>query len=139
MSGNDNINPVLLTWMRFILRFAGTFNLLAGLGMICLYHEGFKAVDLAAPKMALPVQVMGILVALFGVGYFMVAARPERNRDLLLLGMLSKAISSVFALAYVGSGQLPWHSAVVVLFSDIIYVPLFWIIWRRLCRLDTSY
>ena len=59
----------LLPWMRLLLRFAGTFNLLAGTSMICLYHEGYKLLGVPKPELVLPVQVMGILVALFGVGY----------------------------------------------------------------------
>jgi len=124
----------LLLWMRVVLRFAGTFNLLAGASMIVLYHEGYKMLGVPKPELILPVQIMGILVALFGVGYHWVASRPVRNRDLLMLGLLSKAISSAAALAYVAGGRLPWHFAVVVFFADVIYLPPFWIIWRRLGR-----
>lgn len=124
--------------MRFVLRLAGTFNLLAGAAMILFYHEGYKLLGVPKPTLILPVQVMGILVALFGVGYHCVAARPVQNRDLLLLGLLSKAISAVAALIYVAGGSLPWHFALTVLLADVIYVPPFWIIWRRLVRLGRS-
>ena len=127
--------PPLLPWMRFVLRFAGVFNLLAGASMIVLYREGFKMAGQTVPELALPVQVMGIMVALFGVGYLCVAARPVQNRDLLLLGFLSKALCAALALAYVIGGQLPWHSAVTLVFTDLIYLPPFWIIWRRLVRM----
>jgi len=124
----------LMPWMRFVLRFAGTFNLLAGACMICFYHEGYKLLGVEKPELVLPVQVMGILVALFGAGYHMVAANPVENRNILLLGFLSKAISSVAALWYVADGQLVWWFAVVVFFSDVIYLPPFYVIMRRLSR-----
>ena len=124
----------LLPWMRVVLRLAGTFNLLAGASMICLYHEGYELLGVPKPELVLPVQIMGILVALFGVGYHWVASRPVENRDLLMLGFLSKAISAAAALAYVAAGRLPWGFAVVVFFADVIYLPPFWIIWRRLKR-----
>ncbi|MBN2216524.1 MAG: hypothetical protein JW719_04025 [Pirellulales bacterium] len=136
-AGSPNEAP-LLPWMRFVLRLAGTFNLLAGAAMILFYHEGFKLLGVPKPALILPVQVMGILVALFGVGYHCVAARPVQNRDLLLLGLLSKAISAAAALVYVVGGSLPWHFALTVLLADVIYVPPFWIIWRRLVRLGRS-
>ncbi|MGD0900627.1 MAG: hypothetical protein ABR915_22575, partial [Thermoguttaceae bacterium] len=82
------MSPLSL-WMRLLLRFAGTFNLLAGASMICLYHEGFKLLEVRQPGLALPVQIMGILVALFGVGYHMVANRPIENRNILVLGWWS--------------------------------------------------
>ena len=74
----------LSLWMTVLLRFAGVFNLLAGAGMICLYHEGFRMLGVEKPQLALPVQVMGILVGLFGVGYLLVAANPVENRNILL-------------------------------------------------------
>jgi hypothetical protein len=122
----------LRPWMKYLLRFAGTFNLLAGAGMFCLYHEGHKLLGVAKPALVLPVQVMGILVALFGVGYHMVASRPVENRNILLLGFWSKALSSVLALWYVAAGRLPWWFAVVVFFADMIYLPPFYAILRRL-------
>jgi small multidrug resistance pump len=125
----------LLPWMRFVLRFAGTFNLLAGFCMVVFYHEGYHMLGEPKPALVLPVQIMGILVGLFGVGYHCVAARPAQNRDLLMLGLLSKAISATAALYYVAVGRLPWPFALVVFFADVIYVPPFWVIGRRLRRI----
>ena len=125
----------LQPWMNLLLRFAGTYNLLAGICMICFYHEGYELLGVAKPELILPVQVMGILVTLFGVGYHLVASNPVENRNILLLGLLSKAISSVFALGYVASGAMPVWFAAVVFFSDVIYVPPFLVIWQRLQRL----
>ena len=81
------MSPLSL-WMRLLLRFAGTFNVLAGASMVCLYHEGFKLLHIRQPELALPVQMMGILVALFGVGYHMVANRPVENRSILVSGVV---------------------------------------------------
>jgi small multidrug resistance pump len=120
--------------MRYLLRFAGSFNLLAGASMICFYHEGYKLLGVPKPAVILPVQVMGILVGLFGVGYHMVAANPVQNRNILVLGFWSKAISSAFALWYVGVGRLPLWFAAVVFFADVIYLPPFFVTLRRLAR-----
>jgi small multidrug resistance pump len=127
--------PPLRPWMKFVLRFAGTFNLLAGAGMICLYHEGYQLLGMPRPEIILPVQVLGVLVGLFGVGYHLVASNPQQNRNLLMLGLLSKAISSSLALWYVATGKLPPRFAVVVFFADVVYVPPFYLILRRLDRL----
>jgi len=124
--------------MRFVLRVAGCWNLLAGVSMMTLYHEGYKLLGVAKPELVLPVQVTGILVALFGVGYLMVAARPVENRNLLLLGFLSKALASAVALGYVAAGRLGWGFAAVVFLSDVIYLPPFWVILRRLGRTAAS-
>ena len=129
----------LALWMTILLRFAGTFNLLAGAAMISLYHEGYQLLGVPKPQLILPVQVMGILVALFGVGYHLVAANPIENRNILWLGWWSKALSSAMALWYVtpwhvGGGRLPWWFALVVFFSDVIYLPPFYMILRHIQR-----
>jgi len=131
MMNTDPLKP----WMKYLLRFAGCFNLLAGSSMIAFYHEGYEMLAVSKPDLILPVQVMGILVALFGVGYLLVAANPVENRNILMLGFCSKAISSAVALWYVAAGPLPWWFAVVVFFSDVIYLPPFYVIMRRLYRL----
>jgi len=125
----------LLPWMRYLLRFAGTFNLFAGLRMMRLYHEGYHLLGVQKPALVLPVQVMGILVGLVGVGYPLVANRPVENRDILMLGFWSKALSSVLSVWYVVVGKLPWWFVVVVFFADMIYLPPFYVILRRLYAL----
>ncbi|MHB1035447.1 MAG: hypothetical protein ACYC35_20145 [Pirellulales bacterium] len=127
--------PPLAPWMRFLLRFAGTFNVLAGLGMICLFHEGYKLLGLHKPDMNLPVQVMGVLVLLFGIGYHLVAGNPIENRNLLMLGFWSKALSSVLGLYYLAVGKMPLVFLPILFFADMIYLPPFLVILRRLYRL----
>ena len=135
----DQEPPPLLLWMKLLLRFAGTFNLLAGLGMICLYHEGYRMLGAASqPASALAAQVMGCLVGLFGIGYHWVAGRPVENRNLLVLGWWSKALGSLAALPYILTGKLPWWFGAVVFFADVIYLPPFYLILRRLGRIGRA-
>ena len=77
------------------------------------------------------VQLVGILVGLFGVGYLLVARKPLENRNVLLLGFLSKALGSVLGVGYVVLGKLPLGFFVLLFFSDIVYLPPFsFILWR---------
>lgn len=126
------VSPPLAEWMTRLLWFVGGYNLLAGLGMLCLYHEGYKLLGVAKPGLNLPIQLTGVLVGLFGVGYWMVAARPMENRNLLLLGFWSKLLGSLLGVYYVCVGKLPlWFLAVLVV-SDIGYLPPFYLMLRRL-------
>ena len=134
MRNNSNSAP-LLPWMKYLLIFVGFFNLMAGAGMCMLYHEGYELLGISKPELVLPVQVMGILVALFGVGYLLVAQNPLENRHILTLGFLSKAICSGLALTYVAGGELPLAFLPALFFSDIVYLPPFYIIMRRIYRL----
>jgi hypothetical protein len=84
------------------------------------------------PQLNLPIQLVGILVGLFGLGYWMVASDPFANRNILLLGFWSKALGSLLGIYYVGAGKLPPLFLAVLLVSDIGYLPPFYVILRRL-------
>ncbi len=120
-------------WMYLLLRFVAGYNVLAGLAMITLYHEGYKFLGLEKPELTLPIQLVGMMVALFGVGYWMVAKNPVENRNVLLLGFWSKFLGSVLAANCLISGQLPLVMIPVVLLADVIYLVPFWRIYQR-CR-----
>jgi hypothetical protein len=126
--------PVLRPWMYWLLRFAGTYNVLAGLTMLIFYHECYHVIGVPKPVLVLPVQLVGMLVALFGVGYHLVANNPLQNRSLLLLGFWSKFLGSVLAVFTVMRGQLGFGFLVIVFFADMIYLPPFWVILRHLRR-----
>lgn len=123
---------LLATWMRVVLLLATAHNLLAGAGMIVFYHEAYKMLGLTKPDLNMPLQLVGILVALFGVGYWFVFRNPVENRNLLLLGLWSKALGSTLGIYYVAVGKLPLAFLPILFFADIIYLLPFYIIWRRL-------
>lgn len=118
--------------MRVVLILAAAHNLLAGTGMLVFYHEAYKMLGLAKPDLNLPLQLVGILVGLFGVGYWLVVRSPVENRNLLLLGLWSKALGSTLGVYYVLLGELPLAFLPILFFSDIIYLLPFYVIWRRL-------
>ena len=88
-SGRDALRRPLLRWMNFVLRFVAFFNVGAGLFMLIGYHETYKIIGMNKPDISFPIQLVGILVGLFGVGYYLVAKNPTENRSLLLLGFPS--------------------------------------------------
>ena len=122
----------LLPWMRFVLRFAGAYNIVAGLAMMALYHEGYKLLGIEKPSLTLPVQLVGLLVGLFGIGYLMTAARPLQNIGTLRIGFLSKLLGPLLAVVFVVRGELPLAFLLILLLADLIYLPFFWRIDRRL-------
>jgi hypothetical protein len=65
----------------------------------------------------------------------MVAHRPIQNRNLLLLGFLSKLFGSILGTGYVLLGKMPPIFFLVLIFSDIVYLPFFWKIIRRVYRI----
>lgn len=121
-------------WMTGLLWFVGGYNILAGFSMLVFYHEGYALLGIEKPSLVLPIQLVGVLVGLFGVGYWMVARDPAANRGVLLLGFWSKALGSVLGIYYVARGQLPPVFLVLLFFADIVYLLPFAIILRRIAK-----
>ena len=82
----------------------------------------------------LPIQLVGVLVAIFGVGYLIAERNPVGNRNIVLLGFLSKLLGPLLAIMHIASGSLPIMMLAVLFFADGIYLIPFWIIYRQLSR-----
>ena len=113
------------------MRVAGFYNIAAGVAMVVFYHEGFKALGLEKPDLVLPIQLVGVLVAIFGVGYLLAARNPYENRNIVLLGFLSKLLGPILATYYIAAGKLPISMVPVLLLADIVYLVPFWLIWKK--------
>lgn len=124
--------PMLRPWMVWVLRIAGTYNILAGVGLLVGYHEVYQMFNAPKPALVLPMQMLGVMMALFGVGFHLAASYPAQNRHLLLLGFWSKLLGFVLASYTVVRGQLGPEFFVVVIFADLVYVPTLWLILRHL-------
>lgn len=121
--------------MHLLLKFAGGYNILAGVSMVLFYHEGFELLGIPKPELSLPIQLVGLLVGLFGIGYLMVERAPVENRNILLLGFLSKLLGPLLAVGYIIKGELPMMMLPVLFFADTIYLIPFWLIYRRASQL----
>ena len=122
-------------WMKFLLRFVAAFNVGAGLFMLIGYHETYKIIGMEKPSISFPIQLVGILVGLFGVGYYLVVKNPIENRAVLMLGFWSKFLGSCLGTYYVVRGQLPLRFVAIYFFADVIYLPPFYLILQRLYAL----
>lgn len=132
-SKQSTSTAVIPGWWRIVLTVAAVYNMIAGFAMIVFYHEGFRGLGLEKTSFNLPIQLVGMCVALFGIGYWIVSRNPVENRNVLLLGMLSKAIGPLLAIRYILRGDLPAWILIVFFFADLIYLLPFWVIYSR-CR-----
>lgn len=121
-------------WMHRLLRFAGGWNVFAGLTMIFLYHEVYALIEPAKPELTLPIQLVGMMVLLFGVGYFLVDRNPLANRNVLLLGAISKLVGPLLAVGYIIQGVLPVSMILLLIVADFAYLWPFWLILQEIDR-----
>ncbi|MEM9555503.1 MAG: hypothetical protein AAGC60_14700 [Acidobacteriota bacterium] len=103
-----------------------TFFALAGLlsvgggvaGMLGLVARP-EALGMAPPLYPFAFELVFLAVLVFGLGYFLLAAAPERNRDIAWLGLTSKLGGLIISLRALDSGQLPASSWAQPLVADL--------------------
>ena len=100
--------------------------------MMIFYHEGFKLLGIEKSSFNLPIQLVGLLVAVFGVGYLIVDRRPFENHNILVLGFLTKLLGPLMAIGYIAKGILPTIMLLALFLSDFVYLVPFYLIYRRI-------
>jgi hypothetical protein len=86
---------------RLLFTAVGAYDLVLGFAFFWFYQPLFDALDVAEPETGAYVQLAAALVAVQGISYFVVARRPVRNVDLVVVGV-------VYKLAYVGLALYYW-------------------------------
>lgn len=120
--------------MRPLLRFAAVFNLMAGTILLFFYEAPSIGGADAQTAPTLHVHLIGIVVLLFGFGYWRTAVRPFRNRDLFFVCATGKLAGAALGIWYAVSGTYPTDGLVNLLLSDTVWLPPFAVILSRLYR-----
>lgn len=108
-------------WRNFFA-FSALYNVLIGLGMVI--GAGQAAANLGLPPGVgvYFVQFVGVLIAIFGAAYALVAADPPAGRNIVLVGVIGKLAAVALTLAH--QHDLP-ASTVMLAMSDILFALVF--------------
>jgi hypothetical protein len=123
--------PTVARWMTFVLGAAGVYNLIWG-GCVVLSPQAlFRWAGL--PPINYPVvwQCVGMIVALYGVGYLIAARDPVRHWPIVLVGLLGKILGPLGMASAVSRGTLPVTAIWVCVANDAVWwIPFGWILSR---------
>jgi small multidrug resistance pump len=118
-------------WMFWCLVVAGGYNLVWG-AWVVLFPDAFFD-WLRLPRMNYPQvwQCVGMIVGVYGIGYWCAARDPVRHWPIVLVGLLGKILGPVGFLQAALTGALPWRFGMVNVTNDLIWwVPFGFILWR---------
>lgn len=114
-----------------VLRLAGVYNVLWGTAVILFPHETFvegPAGPLHYPELW---QCVGMIVGVYGVGYWIAASDPVRHWPVILVGWLGKVLGPFGTVLSVLQDRLPLEFGVHNVFNDLIWwVPFTWMLYR---------
>ncbi len=115
-------NPTSSIWMRPILQAAGAYNLAFGVLVILFPNAIFDWMGVDTPRYPMIWQCVGMIVGVYGVGYFIAATDPFRHWPIVLVGFLGKVFGPMGFIYAAVTGQLPWAFGVVNIFNDLIWL-----------------
>lgn len=116
-------------WMRITLYAAAIYNVLWGAAVIIAPQALFQWAGMDPPRYPEIWQCVGMIVGVYGVGYWIAAWDPYRHWPIVLVGLLGKILGPIGFLNAAITGALPWAWGATILTNDLIWwIPFAWIL-----------
>src|SRR3989338_4239501 len=107
---------MLKHWVRPLFLIAALYDIVAGVAFMLWFKSIYAHFGVTLPNHDGYIQFAAGLVIIFGIGFWLVARAPERNRDIIKLGVLLKLCYSGVVLGHAWFGSVPF-----------VWVPFAWI------------
>lgn len=116
-------------WRGFFA-FAAFYNLAVGGAMLAASERAAAALNISGAGGPFAMAMAGLLIAVFGVGYAMVAAAPAKNRGIVWIGVIGKIGAAALAGVQFQAGAIPLSTFLLGM-GDLVFVVLFALfLWR---------
>ena len=117
-NNNTNTYP---RWMSLILKFAGVYNILWGISVILLPNLFFNLTGMDIPRYPMIWQCVGMIVGVYGVGYWIAARDPLRHWPITLVGFLGKVFGPIGFSYYLFQGAFPLTFGLTIMTNDLLW------------------
>lgn len=108
-------------WMRGVLLAAAAYNLLWGGLVIAFPLAAYGWLGIDPPNYPQIWQCVGMIVGVYGIGYWIAAHDPLRHWPIVLVGLLGKILGPIGFLNSAGAGTLPWSLGWMILTNDLVW------------------
>ena len=108
-------------WMKTTLVAAGVYNLAWGAVAVLFPTAMFQGLGLEPPLNTELWQCIGMMVGVFGFGYWIAARDPRRHWPIVLVGLLGKVLGPIGFLRGALAGTIPWAFGWINLTNDLIW------------------
>lgn len=118
--------------MRTVLRAAGVYNVLWGAWAILFPAHFWSIVGMEQPNYPFLWQCIGMIVGVYGVGYWVAGNDPLRHWPIVLVGLLGKIFGPIgFLQAWLVDGAVPARFGLTILTNDLAWWAPFGLILAR--------
>jgi len=115
-------------WMSWGLRIAGIYNVAWGAYCVLAPKSYFQLVGLKIPDELWLWQCIGMIVGVYGIGYWIAARDPYRHWPITFVGFLGKLFGPIGLVFCALSGSVPWAFGWTNLTNDVIWLVPFLLI-----------
>lgn len=114
-----------MPFMTWSLKLAALYNILWGAWVVLFPLATFELMGIQPPLYPQIWQCIGMIVGVYGVGYYLASKDPLRHWPITFVGLLGKVFGPMgFAQAYF-TEQLPGSFFILIIFNDLIWWPSF--------------
>lgn len=115
--------------MKLTLKLAAIYNLLWGAWVVIFPDHFFELVDMELPTQPMIWQGMGMVIGVFGLGYWWASFDPLRHWPIVAVGFLGKIFGPLgFVFNYL-EGKVPFEFFYTLITNDFIWwIPFFFIL-----------
>ncbi len=126
--------PPPANWMRNVLKLAALYNIVWGAWVILFPELSLRVGGFEDPARYPQLwQCIGMIVGVYGVGYWIAAGDPYRHWLIVLVGFLGKVFGPLGMLAAIFQGDLPATAFITNITNDLIWwIPFAIILWRAI-------
>lgn len=126
-----NSQVPVLPWMRLVLKAAGVYNLVWGAFILIFPNALFQLAGLEPLRYPMVWQSVGMIVGVYGLGYWWAARDPYIHWPVIMVGFLGKLFGPFGMVFYILRGDLPWVAGLVNVTNDLIWLaPFASILWH---------
>ena len=118
-------------WMKTVLQLAAVYNILWGLWVVLFPGHFFQLVGMEPMTHPMVWQGMGMVVGVYGLGYWWASFNPLRHWPIIAVGFLGKIFGPLgFCINYL-TGQVPFSFIYTLITNDFIWWIPFFMILRK--------
>jgi hypothetical protein len=108
--------------MYWSLVAAGIYNLVWGTVVVLMPSQPFAWLGMEQPNYPELWQCVGMVVGVYGVGYWIAAYDPARHWPIVLVGWLGKVLGPIGFVNAAMAGALPWSFGLVNVLNDLVWL-----------------
>jgi hypothetical protein len=117
--------------MKIILRIAAVYNVIWGLWVGLFPHQFFDLVGMQSPVHTTIWQGMGMVIGVFGLGYWWASYSPLRHWPIVAVGLLGKIFGPLGFFINYALGEIEFGFFYTLITNDFIWwIPFGYILWK---------